>query len=231
MIDLNSPPLQAQAGKPPHHHPPPPAGPRPYDPPAIRHYLKELKGRMFWASERNKGLLLAETRSHMNDLMDEFGGVNDQTALAAVERFGPAEEVARRYLQTHGYGIRYFILVFAVAMVIGLFSVPIFVPVCGLIALIASIGCFIWIIWVATKAGKWAGLTAGLGCAFSRTISLGAISSFTSEMGDSEGLSVVVAGESACGLIFVSLLMIITGYLAGHTIKKIESERAPAWDA
>jgi len=109
---------------------------------------------------------------------------------------------------------------------------------CGLTSVIFTILTFIVIIFAGVKGGKWQGLITGTAAFTTRTfiiilwgIGFSVINSFINNALEKEvdgldvSMNIGMGGGQVCVMIFISLLMISVGFLAGRTIKKLTKEK------
>lgn len=109
---------------------------------------------------------------------------------------------------------------------------------CGAMSVLNTIFVYIVIIFAGVKGGKWQGLIVGSFAFATRTVILmfwglgfAIINAFINEQVLSKveavdiSVNIGLGGGQVCLMMFISLLMIPTGFLAGRTIKKLKKEK------
>jgi hypothetical protein len=214
--------------------------------PVLKQYMKELRRRMFWMSGEKKKVLLEDTQAHLQDIAGDIKTRNRDKAYAqAIERFGTPREHAAEYKYLYGYGMKFLILMIVLAVIFSALTIPAFSnlpPIgeaketlqtmgfcCGAISIIFLLLTFTVIIFAGVKAGRWHGLAVGGAAFLSRTITMMIVIVFwgiinrllSNALGDIGNVNLAPTGCQVCGLIFVSILMPVAGFVAGRGIKSL----------
>ncbi len=179
-------------------------------------YLNEVRRSMAGMANPIREDILRELRGHIAESSAANGG-NMSASLAAL---GSAREVGHRYRELYGYGTLFKILFSAIAIVLGILSLPVLllgtdVAFPLLLSLVFVIAATAWILWVSVRAGYRVGITVGLAAMSGRLIAFGAlVATQLDAITTSGGLSILFA---------VSFLFVLLGWIPG-TAKK-------AWSA
>src|SRR5213596_884212 len=139
-------------------------------------YLNEIRRAMAGMSNPIRQDILRELKGHIAESSAANGG-NMSASLAAL---GSAREVGHRYRELYGYGTLFKILFSAIAIVLGILSLPaLLIGTDGafplLLSLVFVIAAAAWILWVSVRAGYRVGITVGLAAMAGRLIASGCV--------------------------------------------------------
>ena len=182
-------------------------------------YLGQVRRAMMGMSRPVRDDILRELRGHIAESTAANGG-NVHASLGAL---GSPQEVGRHYREIYGYGTVYKAIFAAIALLLGIPSVPVLLVGTETVfpfnlSLVFVIAAAAWILWVGVAAGPQAGILAGLAGMFGRLIAFGVVAlsepgAFTS----SGGISLLVA---------VSLLLVLLGWIPGTAKEAWSGPRA-----
>ena len=182
-------------------------------------YLNEVRRSMAGMANPIREDILRELRGHIAESSAANGG-NMSASLAAL---GSAREVGHRYRELYGYGTLFKILFSAIAIVLGILSLPVLligtdVAFPLLLSLVFVIAAAAWILWVSVRAGYRVGITVGLAAMSGRLIAFGAlVATQPDAITTSGGLSILFA---------VSFLFVLLGWIPGTAKKAWSAPRA-----
>src|SRR3989454_3081127 len=182
-------------------------------------YLGQVRRAMMGMSRPVRDDILRELRGHIAESTAANGG-NVHASLGAL---GSPQEVGRHYREIYGYGTVYKAIFAAIALLLGIPSVPVLLVGTETVfpfnlSLVFVIAAAAWILWAGVAAGTQAGILAGLAGMFGRLLAFGVVAlsepgAFTS----SGGISLLVA---------VSLLLVLLGWIPGTAKEAWSGPRA-----
>ena len=196
--------------------------------PIVLEYIKTLKKNLKWVPKKRKEQFCQEVLGHIYEIASQIPGDDQIRFSTAINRFGDAKAIAGEYVEAFGFGKKYLIFMSVIGFFLSLLTIPLQIPfqpqtrgVCMGLPLLMTIIVFFFIIRISIKAGKWTGFTVGLTCGASRLLALGILFDLIASNPDIED-KINIPGGVVFGIILVSLLMIISGYLPGRTIQKYQ---------
>ena len=174
-------------------------------------YIKDVSSRLTGMDSKVKNDIVRELKTHIADLAAAHGG-NVQSAMMNLE---PPAAVARRYKELYGYSSLFKAIFIVIAAALGVVTLPVLqirgeevmVPV--LVSLVFLSILIVFLIFVAVRAGRGAGLMAGLAACVMRLGVFGILAV-------AGGEDIVLQGGSVGLLIIVSLMLILVGYIPGE---------------
>ena len=207
-----------------------PWGPAAPPHPLIESYLKILTKHLKWVSKDRKKKFCLEVRGHLEEIAATIPG-NDQTRYyGAIQRFGEPELVAGQFVEAYGYGRKYLIAMSFTGFVLAILTIPLRIPfvpelqaICIGIPVLMTVIVFYLIIRVSIRAGKRTGLTVGVSSGVSRLLALGVLLAIIARNPDLDD-KIAVPGGVIAGILLVSVLMAVSGYLPGRVLQKYKEE-------
>lgn len=196
--------------------------------PQVDQYLKSLKKSLRWVPKERQELFCQEVRGHIEEIAAEIEG-DDQTRYnMAIHRFGDPKVTGQQFIEAYGYGRKYQIVMALVGFLMALVTIPLQIPfqpqldgLCTGLPILLTILVFYHIIRVSIKAGRWTGLIVGISCGISRLLALGTFMILVANNPDVED-KIAVPGGVVAGIILVSVLMMLSGYLPGRTLQSYD---------
>ena len=174
-------------------------------------YIRDVSGRLTGMDSKVKSDIVRELRAHIADLVTANGGdVN-----AVMMNLEPPADVARRYKQLYGYSNAFKAVFVLIAVALAVPTLPVLqirgeevmIPV--LVSLIFLSVLVAYLFFVAIKAGRGAGLMAGLAACFTRLGVFGLLAM-------AGGEDIVLQGGGVGLLVVVSFLLILIGFIPGE---------------
>jgi len=196
----------------------------------VDQYLKTLGKQLKWVPKKRKELFSQEVRGHLEEIAASVSGDDNFRYHTAIQRFGDAGIIAGQFVEAYGYGRKYLVAMSLVGFFLGLLTIPLQIPfqpqtqaLCFGLPTLVTVIAFVLIIRVSMKAGKRTGFVVGLSCGFSRLLALGVLLALIASNPDVED-KVSVPDSVVAGIVMVSLLMMLSGYLPGRTLQRYREE-------
>ena len=196
--------------------------------PLVDQYLRTLRKQRRWVSKKRNELFCQEVRGHLEEIAATVSGDDNTRYLMAIQRFGDANVIAGQFVEAYGYGKKYLVVMSLVGFFLGLLTIPLQIPfqpqtqaLCFGLPTLVTVIIFVLIIRVSIKAGKRTGFVVGLSCGVSRLLALGILLALIASNPDVED-KISVPGGVVAGIVMVSLLMMLSGYLPGRTLQKYQ---------
>ncbi len=196
-------------------------------------YMKILKRKLGLMSGKKKKAILMEVEAHLMDVAEEEGGLNDEGYKKAIERFGEPSKIAQQMRYDYGKGPIFSTLAIIAVAFLSLLTVPIASDLpsvggadgvgnlLGLISVLFTLITFAVIIFVGWRGGRWQGLMVGIVAWGIRSIIFLLIFLFSMIISNNTPININVGLGECCGVTFVSILMILAGFLSGRALKKL----------
>ncbi|MFQ5885226.1 MAG: hypothetical protein ACE5IO_09025, partial [Thermoplasmata archaeon] len=155
--------------------------------------------------------ILEELKTHILDMVSELRISYDE----AIHRMSPPRETAKTYKDLYGYGFGLKALFVAIAVLISIPSLPIFLPSSEAIegpvwlSVVFFVIVTLYLIWVSVAAGRGVGLYSGIFACATRFVVLGLMLAFQSE-------AAVGGMTGIISFVISSLFLIGVGFLPGE---------------
>ncbi len=186
---------------------------------AIDAYIYSMRKHLRGMDPKVVSDILNELRVHVSDMAAESG----ITVEEAISQMETPRVMAKSYKELYGYGFAVKLLLTAVAILISIPSLPLFLPASEiaedpvwLSVFFFGVAAF-YLIWLSVVAGKHVGLYAGVSGCVTRFIVLGLMFIFYSEADLGGTMGIISFAVS-------SMLLIAIGYLPGEAKKRWEGK-------
>ncbi|MDP6155995.1 MAG: hypothetical protein QGH39_10725 [Candidatus Thermoplasmatota archaeon] len=206
--------------------------------PEIEDYLKRLRKKLRFMSKKTKNNVLDEVRSHLHESALDLGGLNKNNAKVAIANYGDPKEISKSYKRMYGYGKFLSVVFIILGFVMGILTVPLSAPalkqelitfnnICLMGTLFLTTLLFFIIILSGVKFGRWTGMLVGFAAFASRGLTMLVVTNLPLP----EKIEIVASGGPCFFFIIVSLMMPVSGFVAGRVfIKFKKKDDDVAWD-
>lgn len=184
----------------------------------IDSYLSTLDKKMFWMSRKVRNDIVKEIRSHLYERVE-----SGESPADVITSFGPADSVAKEYLRIYGFGPGFVLVFSTLTLILSIFTVPGVVSISpdyfGMdwVALVFLVLTILFVLFIAYKGGRKAGIISGAVACITRFIVLGVLVS----------AGMVIAQDEAVGMIgfaVISLMLPMIGYFSSMKSPGKEAE-------
>ncbi len=198
--------------------------------PLIQGYLRDLTKKLKWVSKDKKVSFCLEVRGHLEEIASSIEGDDPTRYYQAIRRFGDPDLIAGQFVEAYGYGRKYLIVMSLAGFLLALLTIPLRIPfvpelsaICMGLPVLMTIIVFYLIIRVSVRAGQRTGFVVGLSSGISRLIALGILLAIIASNPDLDD-KIAVPGGVIAGILLVSILMVISGYLPGRVLQKYQDK-------
>ncbi len=183
-----------------------------------------------WVSKEKKVSFCLEVRGHLEEIASTIEGDDPTRYYQAIRRFGDPDLIAGQFVEAYGYGRKYLIAMSFTGFILALLTIPLRIPfvpelsaICMGLPVLMTVIVFYLIIRVSVRAGQRTGLFVGLSSGISRLLALGILLAIIASNPDLDD-KIAVPGGVIFGILLVSILMAISGYLPGRVLQKYQDE-------